>query len=255
MKIDAHMHVVGRHFRPAFDNRAIIEAADALGIDQLCCSVPITRGAPTPDQVRECNDDVLAAMREFPDRILGYCFLNPGYSREAIEEMNRCIEGEGMMGVKLYNQYFASEPVVFPIVERAIELGVPILHHAGKVCDAATRAAQPRLSNGEHLAELGRRYPEAMLILGHIGGGGDWEWAVKAVRGVPNVYADTSGSVVDMGMIELAAKELGAERLLFATDMTMEGGVGKILDADLTDEQREQIFYKNMKAILERRTR
>jgi predicted TIM-barrel fold metal-dependent hydrolase len=70
---------------------------------------------------------------------------------------------------------------------------------------------------------------------------------------VPNVYLDTSGSVIDAGMIEMAAAELGTERLLFGTDMTMEGGVGKILGAELTDEGREQIFYRNMQGILERR--
>jgi len=67
------------------------------------------------------------------------------------------------------------------------------------------------------------------------------------------VYLDTSGSVIDEGMIESAVRELGAERLLFGTDMTMEGGVGKILGADITEEQRERIFWNNMKDILEQR--
>lgn len=92
-----------------------------------------------------------------------------------------------------------------------------------------------------------------MLIEAHIGGGGDWEWAIKQLRQTPSVYLDTSGSVVDEGMVEMAARELGIGRLLFGTDMTMEGGVGKILGADLTEAQRERIFWKNMKAILDRR--
>jgi predicted TIM-barrel fold metal-dependent hydrolase len=98
-----------------------------------------------------------------------------------------------------------------------------------------------------------RLYPEAMLIEAHIGGGGDWEWAIRQLRAAPSVYLDTSGSVIDEGMIEMAVRELGADRLLFGTDMTMEGGVGKVLGADLTEEQREQIYWRNMKAILDRR--
>jgi hypothetical protein len=35
--------------------------------------------------------------------------------------------------------------------------------------------------------------------------------------------------------------------------MSMEEGVGKVLDADLTEEQRERIFASNMKDILARR--
>ena len=51
----------------------------------------------------------------------------------------------------------------------------------------------------------------------------------------------------------MAARDLGADRLLFGTDMTMEGGVGKILGADMTDAVKEKIFWKNMKKILNRR--
>ena len=51
----------------------------------------------------------------------------------------------------------------------------------------------------------------------------------------------------------MAIRELGAERLLFGTDMTMEGGVGKVLGAKITESQREGIFWKNMQAILDRK--
>ena len=54
-------------------------------------------------------------------------------------------------------------------------------------------------------------------------------------------------------MIEMAVRDLGAERLLFGTDMTMEGGVGKILGANITAEKREMIFWKNMQNILAQR--
>jgi predicted TIM-barrel fold metal-dependent hydrolase len=46
---------------------------------------------------------------------------------------------------------------------------------------------------------------------------------------------------------------LGHERVLFATDATLEGCVGKILSADLTPVQREDIFWRNFQRILERR--
>ena len=34
---------------------------------------------------------------------------------------------------------------------------------------------QPHISDGGHLAELARRYPEGKLICAHVCGGGDWE--------------------------------------------------------------------------------
>ena len=253
-KIDCHMHVNGNTRNWGWrGNDKIIDAADRLGIDKLCCSIPITSGMPDPDQVRRCNDDVLEAMRRYPERILGYCFVNPGYQKESIDEMERCIVKHGMMGIKLYNQYKCSDPVVFPIVEKAIDLGIPILEHAGYVSDPAQAARQPNLSNALHFVDLAARYPEAMLIEAHIGGGGDWEWTIKTLRQSSTVYLDTSGSVIDEGMIEMAVEMLGARRILFGTDMTMEGGVGKVLGARITESQREDIFWRNMAAILEKR--
>ena len=45
----------------------------------------------------------------------------------------------------------------------------------------------------------------------------------------------------------------GNHRLLFATDMTMEGNVARVRDADISDEQRERIFCRNFEAMLARR--
>ena len=63
----------------------------------------------------------------------------------------------------------------------------------------------------------------------------------------------TSGSVLEDDTIGLCVRELGHKRVLFATDLTMEGGVGKILSAELTPEQRENIFWRNFQGILSRR--
>jgi len=205
------------------------------------------------DTVRAANDQVLAAVRAYPDRFYGWCYLNPGYHHASLYEMDRCSRDGGMIGVKLYNQYLYNEPVLFPIVERCVEWQVPIIGHAGKPCRQADRQAQPRISNGEHFADLARRYPEAILIEGHILGGGDWEWSIKAIRDVPNVWLDTSGSVVDEGAIDRCIRELGHERLVFGTDMSYEEGVGKILAADLTDEQREDVWWRTFQSLLDRR--
>lgn len=252
--VDCHAHVWGANGKLNQEEcEHLIEAADALGIEKLCVSRPIPGGSPSPEEFRGMNNVVIEAMRRYPDRLLGYAFVNPGYSREAMAEMERCIGEHGMIGIKLYNQYYISDPAVYPVIEKAIEMKAVILSHAGKAMDPVTRANQPFLSDGTHFAKVARIYPEATFIQGHIGGGGDWEWTIKALRGVPNVYLDTSGSVVDDGMIEMAVRELGVERILFATDMTFEGGVGKILGAELTERERQLIFWENFHAMLRRR--
>lgn len=255
-KLDAHNHVFGLGLRPN-DNWTevddLIEAADALGIERLFCSRPVTGGVmANAELVRESNDAVLKAMRRHPQRIAGYCFVQPGNGAAALEEMERCFDA-GMIGVKLYNQFKYSDPVVFPVAEKCIAHRVPLLGHSAYLTDPKTLALQPKTSHALDFCALARRYPELMLILGHVNGGGDWEWAIKGLRECSNVFVDTSGSVLEAPTIELLVRHLGVDRMLFATDATMEGCVGKILAAELTPAQREAIFWRNFQGLLDRR--
>jgi len=249
-KVDAHMHVPSPLSpAPGFERTGVIAAADRLGIEVMWISVPITAGRMAPiEEVRRCNDAVLDALRQYPDRFRGYCFLIPGNEDEWRGELARCLDG-GMSGIKLYNQYKYSDPVLFPIAETAIEHGIPILGHAGHPMDPGTREAQPYISDASDFCALARKYPEVTLIEGHINGGGEWEWSLKQLRDCPNVVLDTSGSNMDAGTIERCVAELGADRVLFATDMSMEAGVGKVLAADLSDADREKLWHGNMTRI------
>ena len=250
--IDCHAHLQ-HHSRSTWevDDRKLIGAADRLGIDQLCCSCLTPRRPATAEQFRECNQWVFEATKRFPGRVLGYCYVNPGYTREAVAEIRRRIGADGFIGVKLYNEYRCTEPVVFPIIELAIELGVPVLHHAGH--SHYVPPEQPRISDGGHLAELAGRYPEAKLICAHICGGGDWEWTIKALRNAPSVFLDTSGSVPDEGVVELAARTLGVSRLVFGCDMSMTAGMGRIHAAALSEADKQKVLGGNMAAILKGR--
>jgi predicted TIM-barrel fold metal-dependent hydrolase len=250
--IDCHAHLQHRS-RPTWpvDDRNLIKAADILGIDQLCCSILTPRRPATAPGFRECNQWLWDSMQSYPRRVLGYCYVNPGAGKEAVEEVRRCVGDRGFIGVKLYNEHKCTDPVVFPIVELAIALGVPILHHAGHL--HYPLADQPRISDGGDLAELARRYPEAMLICAHICGGGDWEWTIKALRNAPSVFLDTSGSVPDEGVIEMAARVLGVDRLLFGCDMSLTVSVGRIRDARLSVADKQGILGGNMERILRKR--
>jgi len=104
--IDCHAHLTHRS-RATWeaDDRKLIEAADKLGIDQLCCSILTPRRPATDDGFRQCNRWTADGMRRFAGRVFGYCYVNPGYGREALEEIRRCIEDKGFIGIKLYNEY------------------------------------------------------------------------------------------------------------------------------------------------------
>lgn len=252
MVIDAHAHINWpTDFSAGFDgpDRAQVEAGDALGIDVFVCSCLAPRPS-TPDSFRRGNDRLMAAMQAFPGRIWSYCYVNPGFIRESIAEIDRCLQVENVVGVKLYNEYFFDEPVLRPLIEHCIERDVPILEHQGHCTDPLP--GQERISDAYHLSSMANEYPEAKIILGHIGGGGDWEWTIKQAATAPTLYADTSGSVVDEGMIEMAVQYLGADRLLFACDGSHSAGVGKLRGAQISAEDKAKIWGANFLRLIGR---
>ena len=249
--IDAHNHVQHKNWKlNVEDSEVLLGAADRLGIDRLCVSVPLSTPCPTPDECRKANDVVFEAMK-MSKRFIGFCFVNPGYAREALDEVKRCIADGGMAGLKLYHQYFMCDPALTPVLENAAELKYPVLMHAGKVMDSASKAGQPRLSNAEHFVKAAKMFPETTFIQGHIGGGGDWEWNLRMLEESPgNIYIDTSGSIIDHDMVKKTVNTLGEDRVMFATDMSFEEGVGKVLDAGLSDSQMKKVFHENIVRIL-----
>lgn len=245
--IDAHSHLA---YRREDADRRLMAAADKLGIAQLCCStLPAERPMPL-DGCRLSNEWTAAGMRRFAGRVLGYATANPGHGRAMLDEIERWLDA-GFIGIKLYNDHLATDPVVAPVVELAIRRGVPILHHAGHT--SWLPGPQPNISDAGHLAVLAKRYPEAMIICAHVCGGGDWEWTIKALRHSPTVFLDLSGSVPDEGVVEMAVETLGAARLLFACDLSMTASVGRLRGARIDAAARARIGAGNMRGILARR--
>lgn len=246
--IDVHNHVwIGAgdtvKEKEWIDNTLI--AANKLNIEKICVSYPhSTDQFVKPDVVRNCNERVLEAMK-ISERFWGFCFVNPGWSKEAREEVKRCFD-LGMIGIKLYWHYFMNDPVQTAVCELAGELGMPILMHSCKL--SQLRFSE---SNASHMIKAAERFPQTTFIQGHIGGGGDWEWNIRALEVSPkNLYVDLSGSVHDAGIIRKLVDAIGAERVLFATDMSYESSVGKLLDANVTDAERKLIARDNFLNIM-----
>ena len=252
-KIDAHEHVT----IDGSNIDAQIDFADRLGIEKLEISRPIPEVSGkvvTPEEFRKCNDAVLNAMKQYPDRYLGSCFVNPVYGKESLEEIKRCVD-HGMIGLKVYNQVKINDPLFYPVIEKFIDLKMIILMHAHCGIGVGGKRTkygniQPNASIPEDFVDAAKRYPEAMFQYAHTGGGGDWEYACKALKEYPNIYVDTSGSNNCGNMIDYALKYLGEERLFFGTDGSYYQGVGTILASNLNDAQKKKIFFENFNNIL-----
>src|SRR5256885_13674177 len=142
---------------------------------------------PSPRDVEEGNSALLALAREHSDLIRGYVTVNPNYTSQARAEIARCL-GAGMVGIKLAASRRATDPLLDPICELARERGVPVLHHVWQ----RRRRDWPgqEASDAAELVVLARRHPQVRFILAHIGGRGDWEHSLAAVRAAPHGYVD-----------------------------------------------------------------
>ncbi|MBN2853393.1 MAG: amidohydrolase family protein [Clostridia bacterium] len=209
-------------------------------MDLIVCSNPVLRGNPTPEEFIHCNNLQYEAITKYPKEMKGMVFVNPGYMKESLNEIDRCVNELGFIGVKLYNQYHISSPVVRDIIEKCIRMDIPILEHAAKLNHGA--ALQPYTSNGLHFAKVAEQYPEGVFIHAHIGGGGDWQWTLKAIEDFSNIFIDISGSVCDEDIIEQSVSHLGAKRILFGTDMSFSASIGKMLGADIKETEKIEIL-------------
>ncbi|WP_257657204.1 amidohydrolase family protein [Parapedobacter lycopersici] len=245
-KLDAHNHIW-----EGSNADQINESCELLGITRAACSIP---GGKTPEAIRANNDAIIKGMKAYPQRIMGQCYIDPRFKKEALEEIDRCVDQGMVMLGELYDSVRISDPLYYPIVERCIKHRIPMMLHGvttlGNWRPGYLPTNPPNSSLPDDFVEIGNRYPEAMIICGHIGGGGNWEYMCRVLQHAPSVFLDTSGSVSDEGMIDMAVQYLGVDRLLFATDMNYETGVGKIMWANLTESDRKKVFFENFNNLL-----
>lgn len=241
--IDAHTHLTGT----GFDDEAI-GAGARLGITTfLCSAIADYRHYPSFEDVSGANSALVRVMRRHEGIVQGYCYVNPRHGERAMEELRRCVEEHGMIGIKLWVATTCDDPLVFPFIERAIGYGIPVLVH----CFAKTIGQLPYETRPEHVARLAQRYPEIYLIMAHLGG--QVELAVNTVRAHPRVLTDTSGTPIGGAEVAIAVERLGAERVVFGSDLhgaCIAANVGKVLGADLTEQQRELVLGGNIDRLL-----
>jgi predicted TIM-barrel fold metal-dependent hydrolase len=253
MLVDVHAHFYHQR-TPRADwrecNASRLRAGERIGITIHVASILGSWGLTSPvyfPSTRDAtagNDALLALQRAHPQRIRGYACVNPNYTTHARDEIMRCLDA-GFIGIKLAASRRANDPLLDPIAELARERRVPVLQHIWQ----HRRRDWPNqeASDASELGVLARRHPEVAFILAHIGGGGDWLHSLHAVRDLANVYVDLSGSGVDGGMLEACIEAVGASRLLWGTDLTMDTGWAKLryLETLLKQDELALVRWKN----------
>jgi predicted TIM-barrel fold metal-dependent hydrolase len=228
---------------------ALIRCADRLGVERLILSQGYSSDwHPTPAGLREENDRVLSAVRRFPERAYGSVYLSPSFPDFSLEEFDRCVRDGPMVGIgELEADKRCNVPEMDAIVERAISMKSPILQHTWLKLDGN----EPGESSPYDLVELARRHPGANFICAHTGG--DWERGIRIIRDTGNISADIAGFDPTSGVLEMAVRELGPERVIYGSDVggrSFASQLAKVLGADIPDSAKELALGGNLRRLL-----
>ena len=244
MIIDVHTHIWAADY--ANSTRELLQACERFGISKIYVS-GLKSHYPDEAEIAALNADVYRFMKERPDVVEGYVYVNPAHGN-AMDVLRRGIEQYGMAGMKLWVATFCDDPRVFPLVEKCIDYNIPILIHSFHKAVGQLEFE----TTGVHVSRLAERYPQAKLLMAHFGG--NCYHGVKAVRDYPNVWLDFSGSLFRRDEVDYAVKQVGVDRIVFGSDMPITYLVnwGQVEEADLTPDEKERIYSRNAIRLFDR---
>jgi predicted TIM-barrel fold metal-dependent hydrolase len=210
---------------------------DRVGIDMLCIN---KWNSPDPN----ANKDVANVVKRYPDCFIGFAVafpaLGPRWNRE---ELTRCFDEYGFKGVKVHNAYTQ-------LAMRDVANLSEFKKSMDAIWDFVNERHCPVLCHGYLSPEIAKRYPEGIFISAHAGG-------VRKVSedyaDCPNVFLDTASSSLMRGNIEHHVKVVGAERILYGSDMPYANPgfrLGQVIACRLPDKIMGKILGLNMARLL-----
>ena len=220
-------------------DHADIQRAVVLSVAYFFESPLIPAERRSASHLRAENDWTAAEVARFPDRLVGFCGINP-LTDHALSEMQRCKQQLGLLGLKLHfgnsavdlekPQDLARMKEVFASANR---LGMPVMAHlwSGQK-DYGRRDAEL------FLEQVLPQAPDIVVQVAHMAGAGPgWtdealEVFAKAVEArdprARNLYFDvaTVADLQNSDQLALLAKrirQIGPERILYGSDGSFGG--------------------------------
>jgi uncharacterized protein len=181
-------------------------SAEALLRDMDLGKVDQAGVAPIAQDIQ--NEYVLQSQRKYPDRIFGYCMVNPR-DKNAAESLRRYL-GEGLKGLKLHPRFHAyalgNHTLVDPLLEICMEYRVPVFVPGN---------GSEEFNTPFHFDEIAKAFPELPIFYGHMGAFNSFEDAITVAKRNHNLYLDTSNA--PMECVRQALRNLGADKILMST--------------------------------------
>ena len=242
MIIDIHSHIFPKAMREQrhafFENEPVFQqlydssksnmvgASEMVAMmDQHGVDKTVVFGFPwqTTKTMEKHNDYILEATSRYPDRLMGFCCVNPLNDR-APDEVDRCLKA-GMVGIGELAFYATGiEPhcldALEPIMALARQADCPVMLHTNEPVGHLYPGKSPNTL--AQIYALAKRFPDNRIILAHWGGG-IFLYALlkKEVREtLANVWYDTAASpyLYQPQIYQFAIELAGLDKILLGTD-------------------------------------
>ena len=245
MVIDIHAHGCLPGGNHKVSESLLLKAIEKYDITKVYIS-NLLAIFPTIEQVDEANSLVYDFKKAHPDKIGGFVYISPEHEN-SVEVLKKGIEEQGFEGVKIWISEYCDSHKMDKIAEKTIEYGVPMLIHSFH----KSRNQTGKESVGKNVRELAKRFPELKIIMAHLGG--NPYNGLPMIRDCKNVWVDLSCTMFHSDYVDYTVENIGSERILFGTDMVGPylNNVGKVLHANISDHEKDLIFYKNALKILD----
>lgn len=233
---DAHCHVGGStDAEIEAQIGRLVRLADRMDIERLILFI-----RSTPAAMRACE--------RWRSRCYGFVLTSGADPERALEDLERAVAQGPMVGLKMPGGgRRCTDPGLLPLFRRAAALKAPIYQHAW----IKAVGNFPGESTPQDVAGLAARLPEAAILMGHAGG--DWERGIRIARPHPNVSVELGGGDPTSGLVEMAVRELGAERVVYGSDVSgrnFGSQLAKVHGAAVPDASKFLILGGNLRRML-----
>ena len=234
----------------------LITSMDKDGVD---ISVIVNYGWTTHELCVETNDYILESIARYPQRLIGFCSVQPNAYEAAIAEIERCAKG-GVRGVgelrpdlQLFD--FRDEEVMMPFIEVLMKHKLILLTHASE--PVGHEYSGKGSITPDVLYPLITNFPDLTIVCAHWGGGLPFYALMPEVKqAISNVFFDTAASPLLYGpqVYSQVVQLVGADKILFGSDyplLAQDRLLKEIGSLDLPEETKNLILSGNAQRLLD----
>jgi predicted TIM-barrel fold metal-dependent hydrolase len=171
--------------------RILLETMDEAGIDKsIICPLDFGLAVGDPEiSIEEVNKQFANLAQKHPDRLIAFTCVDPR-RKGALELFSRCVEEWDMKGLKLLPccGFYPNQEEVYPLLEKANELKLPVLFHSGPVwVPLWSKYCQPI-----YFDDLAVDFPDLSIIAAHACGVLGYPQLLSVMSLKLNIMADIS---------------------------------------------------------------